>query len=529
MVRALNAGASRRLMPAIVAAVATLFCAGHAAAQVDYNRDGFITFEDFDDFVVDFIDGKTRSDLNSDTAIDFSDFDTFIQAKGNVNFWFYWMVTSREAGRNDMDTETDLGDTPVRRDCFILYAQQFSKALWLFDTKGTTTTADDVMVDEGVHVMLRDPGLAPSGTYTNWQSNYNNWMTAHAANVRSVLGNVVENPNFAGAVALDFERVYPSWDGLQRIADGSPLLTAQVTKWYDMLSKIHANAWDPAFLTLVGYVPPLGKLKWSDLNAPQQYDLCKRSYNLFAIDYFVQTVNNARLQRPKAKFGFYNMPIAWYTNLFNGQQADNDTLASIWASVDALYPSMYAKYYSTTDLVNDPPLCPNANNTPAENDLWYQSVVNECSRIRTLWGRAGQKIMPFVWWHYHDSAVSCIDPSPCARPALRFLRGANLSQGIRQPWLYGADALMLWGFLGYTPCQSSYADDPAVLGPEIRTNWNPIMQGILPVPTITAPRGVDLGPWNDSPPWRGNLGFDGIVSPSEQRPEVVNREPAQDR
>ena len=50
-------------------------------------------------------------------------------------------------------------------------------------------------------------------------------------------------------------------------------------------------------------------------------------------------------------------------------------------------------------------------------------------------------------------------------------------------------------------------EDPLVLGPEIRNKWSPIMKEILPVPN-TSSRGIDYGPWNDSPPWRGNEGFD---------------------
>jgi hypothetical protein len=500
------------------AVMAAILPVSRADAQVDYNRDGFITFEDFDSFVDDFVVGKPRSDLNSDLAIDFVDFDTFMQARGQVNFWFYWMVPSREPGRNDMDTETDVGDAPVRRDCFIFFAQQFSKALWLIDGKGTTSTADDTTVDEGAHVMFRDPGYSTTPTYNNWRTNHTSWMTAHAANVRAVVPTIVENPNFSGLISLDFERIYPSWDGLvrlsQRPADNlvTPTdLEIQVDKWKLMIAAINAAAWNTEFIGLIGYIPPAGKAKWSDLTSTEQTALSKKAYNVFTIDYFVQTVNNARAVRPNAKYGYYNLPMAWYGQLFPGQQADNNDLSSLWSSVDVLYPSLYVKYYSTADSITDPPLCPKSVNTPQENDEWYQDVLaEECNRIRSTWGipfgKPNQKIMPFVWWRYHDQAVKCIDPEPCKFP-LRFLNNTNLCQAIRQPWLYGADALILWGFLGYDSCNQKYAEDPLVLGPEIRNRWGPIMKEILPVPS-TSSRGIDYGPWNDSPPWRGNEGFD---------------------
>jgi len=45
---------------------------------VDYNNDGFITFEDFDAYVVAFEAGQLRADLNNDGFLTFEDFDGFI-------------------------------------------------------------------------------------------------------------------------------------------------------------------------------------------------------------------------------------------------------------------------------------------------------------------------------------------------------------------------------------------------------------------------------------------------------------------
>ena len=50
-IRALGLGASRRWMLIVSALFAALLPVSHIQAQVDYNRDGFITFEDFDAFV----------------------------------------------------------------------------------------------------------------------------------------------------------------------------------------------------------------------------------------------------------------------------------------------------------------------------------------------------------------------------------------------------------------------------------------------------------------------------------------------
>ena len=45
----------------------------------DFNSDGFLTFEDFDEFVTAFEAGNPDSDFNKDGFLDFSDFDDFVQ------------------------------------------------------------------------------------------------------------------------------------------------------------------------------------------------------------------------------------------------------------------------------------------------------------------------------------------------------------------------------------------------------------------------------------------------------------------
>jgi len=45
----------------------------------DFNRDGFVTFEDADAFVVAFESGESAADLNADAMLTFEDFDTFAQ------------------------------------------------------------------------------------------------------------------------------------------------------------------------------------------------------------------------------------------------------------------------------------------------------------------------------------------------------------------------------------------------------------------------------------------------------------------
>jgi|GEM_PF-2356538 len=49
-----------------------------AYSLADFNRDGFISFDDFDEFVFAIERGEPRSDINADGFIDFTDFDDFV-------------------------------------------------------------------------------------------------------------------------------------------------------------------------------------------------------------------------------------------------------------------------------------------------------------------------------------------------------------------------------------------------------------------------------------------------------------------
>jgi hypothetical protein len=56
------------------------FTAIEPGCRVDFDGDGFITFEDFDAFVTSFEAGSDSSDFNADGCLDFTDFDDFVTA-----------------------------------------------------------------------------------------------------------------------------------------------------------------------------------------------------------------------------------------------------------------------------------------------------------------------------------------------------------------------------------------------------------------------------------------------------------------
>jgi hypothetical protein len=53
---------------------------GGATCLADFNRDGFLDFADFDDFIAAFESGSTEGDFNRDGFLSFDDFDAFISA-----------------------------------------------------------------------------------------------------------------------------------------------------------------------------------------------------------------------------------------------------------------------------------------------------------------------------------------------------------------------------------------------------------------------------------------------------------------
>jgi len=69
--------------PSDVDTVVFLFYPGNDArlaisTTADFNLDGFVTFEDFDEFVTAFENGEARADFNQDGFLSFEDFDAFI-------------------------------------------------------------------------------------------------------------------------------------------------------------------------------------------------------------------------------------------------------------------------------------------------------------------------------------------------------------------------------------------------------------------------------------------------------------------
>eukprot|EP01043_Picozoa_sp_COSAG02_P054322 COSAG02_NODE_6133_length_3778_cov_5.507747_4_plen_114_part_00 len=88
------------------------------------------------------------------------------------------------------------------------------------------------------------------------------------------------------------------------------------------------------------------------------------SFNAAAKAYYLKTLEVAKSLRPKAKFGFYGMPLGRYGNggYYTPGEADslrvhNDRMDWLWNAVDFFAPELYLDLSSASHADCPPTLC----------------------------------------------------------------------------------------------------------------------------------------------------------------------------
>lgn len=450
-----GAGSSSRWIHEIVRVFALLIAAlgGRTSlGQIDYNHDCSSNFYDSIQFMDDYQAGRASADLNLDGTVNMSDYSGFAESRAKPQFTYYWMVTTGLQGNQSMDTLTDLSGIPLNRNCAVVYEQDFPKIPVRFGPNGEHLSA-------GMYMLLQDQ----QGGYTNWLGNFTAWMLAHSQTAAQAFNNRVP-VGFAGTVCLDLEEVPPLWEfswGAQTQRD----------RWREAVSTINQVLLDPLFLSTVGYDAPLGALSWGDLNADEQDELLRVSYNYFGVDFFRQTLAFSKLARPQAKFGFYGTPFNWWPTYDAEKSAVNDQLQPLWAQVDVLMPSVYQLYWTATSPAGSP--CSDMVNSPGQNSAFFASLLGESLRVQSVFCRPGTKVIAVAWWHYRAASAGC---SPEVNPDL-LVNDTNVTHQLWLPWYYGADGLAIWGH--YSMPQNNphpWLDTPDEIGADVRTRWAPLIQ-----------------------------------------------------
>eukprot|EP00040_Diaphanoeca_grandis_P013058 m.66052 g.66052 ORF g.66052 m.66052 type:complete len:440 (+) comp23635_c0_seq3:116-1435(+) len=212
---------------------------------------------------------------------------------------------------------------------------------------------------------------------------------------------MMPDPSFSGLGIYDFEAWVPIWEDN----------TASVN-W-------HSSRYTRYSMELV-------KQQHQDWNATQIEALAKQEFETAAINFFVATLNLCSKLRPKALWGFYGMPGGSFAPTPTNRAkaiADAEKMKPVWEASGALFPSIYLDSDNAT-----------------ENRFAISATVGIAVEVAQMFAASGGKripVYPFAWECYHNSTT--------------LLTNSDLTIDITEPYTYGADGVIIWGWTGFGP------------------------------------------------------------------------------
>ena len=248
--------------------------------------------------------------------------------------------------------------------------------------------------------------------------------------------------------------------------------------WRSFVANISEPAFDDAFLSAVGFVAPSSASGWAELTASEQNALLSTSYEHFAKEFFLRTLDASKALRPNAKFGLFGFPLAAengtarptnFPPFGRGEtwESRNDRLGWLWRALDVYLPSLYgAGWVSDTGSADNP--CGEVYGS-AENLRYLRSNLVEARRLRDAFGSA-QPILPYWWQHYNDGATKA-----CRNRVNVWVNGLDIQQHF-QTATELADGMVLWGaplsksFRGWQPDQVNRTLS------DLASNWAPYIE-----------------------------------------------------
>jgi hypothetical protein len=422
-------------------ALGLLSCAAFASAQPDYNHDCTGNFADSIQFMTDYAANSPAADLNLDGRVNLTDFTSFSESIAPNRFTVYWMVTTQVQPNGGMDRQTDLTGIPIVRDCVMLYQQRFPRYPM------RVSEDDRVVLEAGYHMMFR----GVDGSYTSWESNLTRWLLEHSQSLPGLVNQDMPDSNFAGLVCLDWEEVTilrPDQD------------EETMHLWDDMVEQINSPVLNTAFAALSGWTIPTGVTRWADLTQEERVDYLNVSHRTIGLDFFITTVQQIRALRPNAKYSYYGLPAGRWLVYTDELRARNDELASLWAVLDVLSPSTYPLFWTTEDPSDSP--CPDAVNSPGQSSAFFRSTMEEMRRVKQVYGRPEQQIVPYAGWQYKAQAGTCSGEVNRSM----FVNDINLLHQLQLPWWFGADGVAIWGHY-----YRDHPHTPETVGADMRARW----------------------------------------------------------
>lgn len=311
---------------------------------------------------------------------------------------FYWCVTTDEnelkwRSKIDWAQRVEFDGAPIRKDIFIFYGQFLGN-----------------YPSHGLHQVMGRGEL-----------------DAHLAKVkRDVEARLPAG--FAGLACIDYENWPLLWDRLanEPSKEASP----------DAADRDYRDDWREHLASVTA--------GWSDLSEQRREELAESTYDRAVRDFFLKTLSVCRAARPRAQWGFFDIP----GGMYGGNEAPpgrigytgdgvgiaaerNDRLAWLFEAVDVVFPTVYCPAYTVP--AGEKADWQNATNTIEHNREYTVGNVREAVRLAR-----GKPVIVFMWPRYQR---------PGSRYHQQFLNDINLEQALELPLEAGADGIAIWDSL----------------------------------------------------------------------------------
>eukprot|EP00755_Sulcionema_specki_P028083 Sspe_Gene.89118::Locus_60968_Transcript_1_1_Confidence_1.000_Length_1860::g.89118::m.89118/K01197/hya; hyaluronoglucosaminidase len=224
-------------------------------------------------------------------------------------------------------------------------------------------------------------------------------LTLHLETLRRDVVRWIPDPEWDGNAVFDFESWTTVWD-----------YNSDSGNW-------HSRRYQDHSIALVREQHPT----W---NESQVLEAAKTAFESAATEWFVESLKTGRALRPKARWGFYGLPLnlanpcdthmrCGYDDPLVGAKyrAYSDQQKPIWEASTALFPSIY---------LPSPPL-------PHTHAVSYVSnTVREALRCA-----GGRPVFPYVWLKYHSGK--------------QLLNKTDLNTTFVVPQSMGVPGVVIWG------------------------------------------------------------------------------------
>ena len=339
----------------------------------------------------------------------------------------HWAVTTwvNKTRGVDLQAQINLAGTQVKRDTVILYES------WL----GNFPYA-------GVH--LTDQG---------------DYMARHLTKVAADIARFVPDANFSGYGVIDYETWYPAW---------SRLANTKSDKAADARDEDFKDDWED-------HIKRNRPQVLAGLSGDAYTRALAASYDQAAQRFYLQTLNECKRLRPKAKWGFYGYPYGEYYVSYapyrdRWKAMNTNEMNWLFDASDALFPHVYSVMVTVEDRQ---PIRGKQENTPAQNAEYITENVKEAVRVSR-----GKPVLPFVHFKYHPNVGKELEGKRISDLVIR--------QMIQLPKLAGATGVMIWDCI---ESDSHFT----LLRDVMAAHVVPMMNQIAVIPQSGAPRAAAAG------------------------------------